>query len=275
MKYYLETNALIDLSNHLGNPALNDIAFTSVYAMLELVSGINNENFNRKRSALKKLHEAQLALDFIFPEEKLADCFSAIEFEEGRKDDLITLTQLIIESESINEASNKIAAKGVHFDLLYFIDYDDRWRKNFIDATIAGNKEIKQLLSAEKSTNEDTSNVLFNQIRSSKRFNFDLTLFSIAASYAKSTGIDEEEIFASYNGNGDIFIQALSDYGIDKMARNEIPAKNDIFDITHLLYLHDKGDVIVSNDRIYEKLFNGHTYSNVISNRSFSDKYLV
>lgn len=63
-----------------------------------------------------------------------------------------------------------------------------------------------------------------------------------------------DQIISSYIGNIDLYLLAAGLYVSDKVINNKFTARNDYFDLNHLLYI-DKDDTIVTNDKLIHGLF--------------------
>lgn len=269
MRYYLETNALYSIDKI--NKTCGDDCFTSIFSLFELISGLKEENFSKRKNLFIKLHESQIGLDKKFPEEIIFDSFDVMkgyEFVEDRVSALNTQIQGIINSKNFEdfEAFNKNNQIDFNFDFFRFTD--DKWNNGFVNATVEGNKRISKVLEKENKTIFDNEQIveLKNNKDLKKFFEFEPALsksISIVAfaGFLKNYGIDstEEEIYESYNGLIEQYIQCLSDYSDDKMIKSETPSKNDFSDLTHLLYLrNDNEKAIVTDDKIFRRYFRGN-----------------
>lgn len=66
--------------------------------------------------------------------------------------------------------------------------------------------------------------------------------------------VNNEEIIALYKGSLDIYLLANFTYHLKRKAYREGAAKNDFLDIIHAVYLVNRDDVIVSDDRIFDSI---------------------
>lgn len=269
MKYYLETNALYSIDKI--DKICGDNCFTSAFSLFELISGLNDDNFNKRRNLLTKLRQSQIKINKNFPEEIIFESFDVMrdyEFVENRFSALFIQIQGIINSENFTDFKtfNKSNQIDFNFDFLKFMD--DKWNKGFVNATTNGNNRIRQVLEKENKVIFDNGKIigLNNNKDLKKLFDYEPELsrsISIVAfaGLIKNKGIDstEKEIYDSYNGLIEQFVQCISDYSDDKMIKFETPSKNDFSDLTHLVYLkNDKEKSIVSDDKIFKKYFKGN-----------------
>lgn len=272
MKYYLETNALYSIDKI--NKICGDNCFTSVFSLFELLSGLRTENFNKRRNLIVKLKESQIGIDKKFPEEIIFDSFDIIrdyEFVEDRVSALNIQLQGIIDSKNFTDFETFNKSNQIDFNFDFFRFMDNKWNDGFVNATFKGNKRIKKVLEKENKVIFDNGQIirLKNNKDLKKLFEFEPTLsksISIVAfaGFIKSKGIDstEKEIYESYNGLIEQYIQCISDYSDDKMIKYETPSKNDFSDLTHLLYLrNDKEKAIVTDDKIFKRYFKGGVFN--------------
>ena len=269
MKYYLETNALYSIEK-IRKVGVNN-CYTSIYSLFELVSGINENNFQKRKHILDKIRNSKIDIDYDMPEKIIFDSFDVsqnFEFHENRVESLNRQITEILKIGTYQEFVNSDIQNSINYDIKYFNSLDDLWNRGFTNAIVNGNQRIKRILEKENKgfvmdnkifelkDTKDLTHLLAYEPALSKS----ISIIAFTG-YLKKRGIGktEEEIYNSYNGLIDYYIQGLSDYNDDKMIRFEIPAKNDFSDLTHLLYLrNNKNSAIVTNDRIFNKYFKGN-----------------
>ncbi len=240
---------------------------TSAYSVLELISGLNRKNFSRKKGPVDKLIRSGIPIEWIMPEEKVCNSFSEISFEEERINDLKSIFMLLNQCSSYEELEFEIRQHKIQYDLGYFSSYDQIWRNNFVRATIKGNKEIARIIS------EDQSQVnILQDFDKNIQLNNSLTVYAFAQQLSRKLEMGVREVYESYNGQSSIFIGAFSSYGIAKMVNKQFPAKNDIFDLTHMLYLNSGNKVMVSNDRIYKSFVGKISGFELVNNTDYIEK---
>jgi hypothetical protein len=77
-----------------------------------------------------------------------------------------------------------------------------------------------------------------------------------------------EELISDYNGNIDIFLFSIAFYSFLKVPKNEQISRNDFNDIFHLSYIKSN-QIIVSNDRIFDRLLGELFPKNIIKYEDF------
>lgn len=268
MKYYLETNALYSIEKISKVCVTN--CYTSIFSLFELVSGINEKNFFKRKNILGKIRNSHINIDYDMPEKIIFDGFNVtkgFDFEEKRVEQINKQIHEILNVDTYKDFIHSDIHNSSNFGIDFFKNLDDLWSKGFIKATTDGNKRIKRILEQENKGLIMNNKVL--ELRNNKDlihlFSYEPALsisISIIAfsGFLKNHGIDkpEKEIYESYNGLIDYYIQCISDYCDDKMIKHETPSMNDFSDITHLLYLRNKINLtIVSDDKIFNRYFKG------------------
>lgn len=269
MKYYLETNALYSIEK-IKKIGVNN-CYTSIYSLFELVSGISESTFEKRKSILSKIYDSKIVIDYDMPENIIFKSFDASKdfyFEENRVESLIKQILEILKVDTYQEFTNSDMHKSMDFNIKYFKRLDDFWNRGFTNATVTGNHRIKEVLKEERrgfvmnnrifelTTNKDLVHLFAYEPTLSKS----ISIFAFSG-YLKNHGVDksEKEIYESYNGLIDYYIQGISDYSDDKMIKFETPSENDFSDLTHLMYLrNNKNSTIVSDDKIFKKYFKGN-----------------
>lgn len=171
-------------------------------------------------------------------------------------EDLKGLTQEIVNAENFHKLRKRLIKAHYKFGLDYFRKYDDSVSNHFVEATDRGNKKFYEILNDSRTQIDfGVSNNVTEGLFLLKKYNKELTLLAFSEMFSVSTGIPERDIFESYNGGSSIYIEALSEYSSGRMYKNESASKNDVFDLHHLTYLPNRGNVaIVTNDKLFKKL---------------------
>jgi hypothetical protein len=268
MKYYLDTNAVYNIRN-IPEPVLAN-CFSSVMTLIELVSGIKDrDSYQRRKAILSLILKYKLTIDWAMPEEIIFnsfDVFEEYEFNELRTEELEKLIAFLVQSETY-ELYNASTIYNAEFGHSYFKSIDDSMSKRFIDSTNFGIKEMKNLLNSDQSNNKleyngnsyniDTTKALSDFLTNFPEVNYAFTINALATmifNLSKIEGFTIEDVFGSYNGLVNIYISFMSKYSIYKLANQELPAKNDFIDITHILYMkNDLTTKVISDDKIFEK----------------------
>ena len=238
--YYLDTNTVQSLGLKLESLPLKSV-FTSIWTQMELVSAIEDEgSFRRKRAALKHLQESNLFIDQTLSGFKLYMAFGVIVRTNYTFDDFSNrILPLVIHAQEYNDLIKQLD----DFDLIeifgtlkvmdelssgmeYFlkqnkwpiIDYDNKW---------SGNK-----------------NNLLNE-----------AIDYFAERWHVRSGISKEKLLSQYDHSIDYFLLIDYYYVEQKKYSHDKPARNDMNDLHHLLYLKG-GNKLVTDDKGFQKYVN-------------------
>lgn len=269
MKYYLDTNALYSIRK-ISKEKLKS-CFTSIMAIMELVSGADEENFAKRKSILSMIKSFNLTVDHAFPEEIIANSFNIFddyEFVEGRDHALLDLVNAFVLASDFNSYSKTntfISELGHH----YFKNIDQALSQNFSEASINGIKLIKQFQRNPSPVNIITINDVEFDLNTTEGLKKAFPLFSKATTIEamchlinKFLGdpIEIQDIFSSYNYLTDVYVQVFSRYAEDQVLNSRFPSKNDALDLLHLLYMkNDYKRFMVSDDKIFTNYFPENT----------------
>lgn len=213
-KYYLETNALYSIrtinKGHLEN------SFTSVLAIFELISGIKEINFAKRKSILNSIRALKVHVDWRMPEEMLFSSFSVLndfKFTDFRQEALGRLIKLISNSDSIEEVFAADQRDNPKMGLDYFINLDDQYNLNFVSATVTGNKNLKlafetadhePLVLNNKAYDFSSHKAMEHLFTTEPSINRGITILAFANRFltpaVMEAGISEEILYNSYNG---------------------------------------------------------------------------
>lgn len=269
MIYYLDTNALYSIRKIRKEKFSS--CFTSVLAIMELVSGINERNFEKRRTILSMVKSFGLTVDYAFPEEIIAnsfDIFDEYEFVEKRDKALLDLVDGIIVSETFSSYKNS-KAFNAELGHEYFKLVDQNLSKNFAEAAIRGIKLIKQYQRNPSNENIIDINGVEFDLNTEDGLRRAFPLFSKASTLEAmchlivklcQVSLEIEDVFTSYNYLTDVYIQVYSDYAEEQILKSKSPGKNDAQDLMHLLYLKsDFKRYIISDDKIFAMYFPDNT----------------
>jgi hypothetical protein len=266
MKYYLETNALYNLKKLSDEDRKQ--SFTSAFAIAEIIAGIDAAFYTTRRSILKQLESSGIFIEWTFPQEIVFDSFDAFEeyaFDEQRAEPLFKLYKAILRCEIYDEfvSSPEYTNENMGFD--YFRTIDTYLSKNFITAAESFNTALKNDF-IEKPVSELLYNDELHIIDSKKKMeqfllvapevNRSTTIIALAKMINQFTRseIQEKELYSSYNGLINPYVEVYSRYSAHKMGISGSPGRNDFQDLTHLMYLRNQpGRRIVSNDRLFKQ----------------------
>lgn len=255
-KYYLETNALRQLSKYLKT--LKHNSFTSALSILELISGIIGKEYELRRTVVKNIINSEIPINWNLPESIQAKAFPLVEFEDFRIEGLKAICNILTKNDNKLKALELI--ESLDFNIKYFSNLDANYSKQFIDATITGNQNLKDTL------NQTSDSILYSlskdfikNLPQYRMVNESITRYAISIKLAEASHLDQEkdieELYNSYDGSINIFISSFSKFTAMKGATRSIPAKNDFIDLHHLMYLgSDSKYVIVTDDKMIKDI---------------------
>lgn len=293
--FYLETSSLRRLSSYLKLEKIKLFCFTSSLALIELLSGITENNFITRRNIISNILASRIKIDWAFPEEIISSGFPVLKGEETRLLSLKYLLEIILISTEYQEFIELCTKNNIRYDYNYFKKFDIFGSKRFIESTIEGNIKIKECLEESnpidlKISEDDSDNIKedFWKVFKAKynNINISATLLSLSRGYAQKIvdrceGLNisdvEHDLYNSYNGKIDYYIEAFSFYSLEKISKYEQPARNDFQDLAHFLYLRNIINVaMVSDDKLIENICNtlwqnkhitSNNFINIIVNR--------
>lgn len=270
MRYYLDTNVIYNIKKIPVEKLTSSLI--SILALIELISGIRDDkSYVRRKAIITNVFSRNLMIDWAMPEEIVFDSFDIFEdeyeFKDDRQEKLMKLINALLWSNSYESYCSSEGYQSEHGHA-YFKAIDDEMNLMFVLRSMMGNEVIKQSFESETDNNSitvDGNAYLIDTPKALKDF-FDLfpemnraaTINGLASMIAKRIANETfttEDVFETYNGLVDIYVNAMSRYSIYKVSNYDLPAKNDFSDLTHLLYLKDvSGRKMVSDDRIFKTL---------------------
>ncbi len=255
MNYYLETNAIRGLNKELN--LLSNDCYTSALSIFELMAEItkNEKEFNIRRSVIQNVLNSKVQINWDSHKTIKAKCFPQITFKDAETEGLKELTYDLIECESIEKFKKLTETKK--YNQSFFNNLDKLYSTSFIESTIKGNTKFKKHIE-----DDENSKVILQSLPHNTELNEGITLFTIVNDIMDALekqlnlkNINRGKVFASYNGNMDIYIKHFSFYTAMKGAELKVPAKNDFLDLLHLIYLGNGSNCkIVTNDNFLKKM---------------------
>lgn len=252
LRYYIDTCAVQSLGSKLESLPSESV-FTSIWTQIELVSAIEDEgSFRRKRAALKHLQESGLFIDQTLSGFKLYMAFGAIDRTNYTCDDFSKrILPLVMKAQDYDDLIKQLDAdlieifgtlkvmdelsSGMEYYLKQnkwpIIDYDNKW---------SGNK----------------SNLLYEAVD------------YFAGRLQKRSGISKEKLLSQYDHSIDYFLLIDYYYVEQKKYSHDKPARNDMNDLHHLLYLKE-GNKLVTDDKGFQKYVNKMVDGLAISTEQF------
>lgn len=252
---YLETNALRILANRLHDSNFIQDKYTSVLSIIELLSGIKDEEeYQRRRGIIKKIVESEIythnKIHPLLPASVIANSFGIPQsvVEKNCVVGIIYLMKIIAEITDYNSLINLLSQDKELEEHFYFTqNFDDLSGKYFIG------------LMADKSKDTNTKKLIpeFKTRWEEKDFNSILhrAVYYYASKISNSTagGKTQAELVNAYDRSINPFLLAVSYYVDQKISLKNTIAKNDSIDLLHLLYIRES-DVIVSNDKLLHSI---------------------
>ena len=268
--YYMETNALYSLSKHFDNIANSNIKVaTSLFALQEIVDGIEEDSFHKRKILLNKLCSSSVLIYPYLPKECITTAFhldiSGLPQIIEEKAILLEQVKLICSSNVFDEYSTKLADK-LGIDVLAVKESNDQREQE--NKCIISEKIESDRIYIKKLRQKQAKNPSYTQIDPMKAFSLDedmpnIDLYSDEAKLLR--GIldsllilyDEQDILdAMLQKNKDALVAFLLGYRLYGGAKalemdRKLAGRNDINDLLHLLYLRNRDSVIVSDDNIF------------------------
>ena len=270
LKYYLETNALFSIGKMRADVIPE--SYTSVFALFELVAGLDDESYSKRKTIIESVASKKIKVDWRMPENILFQNFDALrefEFIDFRANALVRLVQNIKKFDTLQQVIDEDRRDNVEMSFEYFKTVDGYINRTFVSSTVAGNKNLKQqfaelrdidpLVINDKTYSIETHQGLSELLSVEENANISMTILAFANNFlsddAKGSGITEEMMYNSYNHNSDGFMRAYTKRVTSYTIERNIPKRNDINDLLHLLYIPQKTDVkIVSDDKIFKAI---------------------
>ncbi len=258
MKYYLETNSLRQLSSKLDNPFLIDNSFTSILALIEIASGIEDEKtFIIRRTIIDKFLRSKLLICLNMPETLYLKAFGFQHDDKEIVNKIGIVFKLITKSNSYNDFQKTINC-SMHSEYYQLIKkYDQNASLIFKDLIFkyiesARNKSrFSKLIELYK--NRWSSN---DSAKAQELYDSLIDYFSenLSNNSLVKDGRTKEEIKKSYDHSIDTFIVMSAVYTDQHISFGHSPGLNDFFDLGHLIYLDNVTKKIITDDKLLHRL---------------------
>jgi len=257
---YLETNAIRKFASRLTEESFILDKYTSILSLLEIISGIkNNESFKLRKSILKKLTKSKIKIDLTFPELKIYNAFG-VDFNNpeiaNKIGKIIQLIKIVKDYESLIKTINlKSLNDGWEFAQQYDENANIEFKKSIFQRFPESG--IKELIGQ------------FNERWTFENLNFlkGKVIDYYASIVLKNMPNPNEksiiDIISAYDKSIDIYLIATAFYIDEKLSFKNEPGKNDYLDLNHLIYLYKLQNQIVTDDKLLHKIMN-RTYPNNI-----------
>ena len=258
--FYLETNALIQISKHLDSDWFRENTFTSILSVIELLTDLKEEVFGSKKAAICRIIESNIEIDWRQPQRILYDAFGLQTTNAISKSSLMEIMEEMIQAETRDAFLLKMASQETYQHIKacdagyypYFskeiLDKQQEFNEKY--SYKEGEEQYSFLLGIINPNSEDYSEDGRKKfiLEAASQVAEDISNMSHSGNHEDST----LQISQAYNGVIDAFLLVLGLYSYKKMALKELSANNDFTDLHHLCYL-DGDTVIVSNDKGLKK----------------------
>ena len=258
MKYYLETNALRALGGRIDeNKELKAQSYTSLFAIFELIKGIDNRADSQKRKGiLSTIINSDLSMVPAMPFELIQRAFKhAVNWEQSVT--VVEQLRKLIKNESSTIEDYKAIVENYEFDTL---DFQSKCNARYVRPKPEAEyiKFDLKTMFAEPKINIPAGVKNLPKDAHPSRVAMEMHKLRLAPEIFKiffdDTGISDEEILSNYDDTLNLFFFACHFYEFKKHCLRESSAKNDLLDIFHAVYLFKHESVIVSNDKIFESI---------------------
>ncbi len=240
VKYYLDTNEVQSLGLKLESIS-SEWIFTSIWAQIELVSAIkDDDSFRRKKAALKHLSDSRIYVDQAIPSIKRLQAFGMVEpepydFSVFRE----RIIPIVINSIDYDEYLKRIHDSGLEKSLKSIRDVDNL--SSISGKYIANN--TYEIIDFENKWKGNKSGLIQDAV--------DYHAGKLEERY----GLPKWYLIEDYDHSIDYFMLIHYYYVEQKKHAHEKPARNDFNDICHLLYLKD-GCKLVTDDGKFQEYVN-------------------
>lgn len=239
-RYYLDTNAVQSLGWKLESIPKGNV-FTSIWTQIEIVTAIKDENsFRRKRAALKHLQNSGLFVDPNLSAFKLDMAYGAIKKTTYTFDDFSNRILLVVmQSLDYNDLVNQLNTYELTeiFEKLKVLDELSSMSHYYLE------KNKWPIYDYDNKWNGD-KNYLLNE-----------SIDYYAGKLQDRYGIAKEILLSRYDHSIDYYLLILYYYVEQKKHSHDKPARNDMNDLHHLLYLTN-GCKLVTDDKGFQKYVN-------------------
>lgn len=269
--YYLETNALYSLSNHFNDIVDSEInAETSMFALQEIVDGIDEKTFCKRKVLLDKVYISEIEIYPCLPKECIANAFKfdVLGFPNISEEKVLLQKQIdfIRNTSSFDEYQDKLKIELGIDSVKIKVSNDEREQQ--YKRTISKCIEVERM-HIKKIKKEQEENPTYVQIDINKAFGLGKSESDIDTSSDEATLLRSvlDSLFITYEEQDIInamiqrdksalvaFLLGNQMYGASKSLEidKKLAGRNDVNDLMHLFYLRNENYTIVSDDKIFE-----------------------
>jgi len=265
---YFDTSALQSAGHRLLTLDVAKIGYTSVLAIVELVSGITISENNYRKRRLVLLHALGLPIDWQFPDVKTACSFELLrdkyDIYEKRAECLDKVLACIIASNTLTEFRSAEKARDLTHSIGYFEDFDaqiDRtWRRgeghrDFVKGLFEDSSKprLLDLLGLPSDTGFRDFGEIFRRHPLNVGFSRYIVFCKLNETLQIEDTAEQDRVFRSYNGSIDYYLRGFGLWSADREYRGDRSRRNDGQDLAHLLHIVPDG-TLVTEDKKMRKL---------------------
>ena len=150
---YLETNAVRKYASLMGNDGFISDKCTSILSLLELISGIkDNDSFQLRRSIIKKVVKSKIKIDINLPESIIYQAFGINFNNVGLSTEIGKIVNLVVLTKNYDSFLNTIQLNSLTEGWSFVKEYDNNASAGFKKSIIQhfSDSDIKQLITQFK-----------------------------------------------------------------------------------------------------------------------------
>lgn len=267
LKYYLDTSAIYHIRK-LPDHVLEQ-SFYSSFTLIELIAGLNVQQFGRRKALLHLLFNSVASIDETFPEQLIIRAFNSFdeyEIQEKRMEDLYSVIDKVLKSQTFDEFERFENDSKQEFNFQYFLHLDKTLTDTFYGPAVKGRNMIQSALAQNSktakiklagTTYDLSTREAIVEFLNSPMVNDSFTILALANAGIgimgwSRTEMKEQKVYSSYNGSLSVFVEGMNTYSLDQFKLNKLPRRNDFQDLLHLLYLRNRNDLkIISEDKLF------------------------
>lgn len=258
-RIYLETNAIIKLADYKCKGEV----FTSVFALFELISGMNRDDFEIRRANIKKIFDSNIQIEKKMIDQILCEFADQESYNPQIYKYIFRIAKKVVKSKNYDEF--------VAYEIV--VDHDSLQKVNALSWLRDWDKKISTICDKcqymmhedkdyikQKYKEEGIKGLAKHFARKYEDNMIDENRLNHASGFILNTEVEYikkriRQRFTQYNFRLFIVAQAVifaKSIYIDGGAQD----KNNPSDLLHLLYLQEN-DCLISNDKIYNVIAEG------------------
>ena len=237
--------------------------FTSYLAIYELISGVSAKNYNERRAILCNTSKSKLVIDWRSLSQIMAHAFREEDPSDLRPEVIRQVMNIFLSSSTFGEAErrcvmHRLDIHGIVYDRSAIIE---RYRR----ARVQDSLEFRSEFTPEIQRIMFGSDGLKGRAAEIRKLNdeiapeLDVKLLTEAATIcagrisAAGRPCTYDELLARYDGTLKWSIQASRFVQTEALPTGNTPARNDMIDILHFLYVNE-GTILISEDSLSIKI---------------------